>query len=70
MERINDTDAQNIEYNCEKSPAKVGMSALRTYNLLLKSCEWRYGRSVLSIRKVLGGDWIYDNCINQSFPPQ
>jgi len=39
MERINDTDAQNIEHNCERSAAKIGMGALRGYNLLLKSCE-------------------------------
>ena len=46
----------NIEHNYEKSATKVEMGALRAYNLLLKSCEWRYSRSVLSIRKVLGGD--------------
>lgn len=55
MRRMKDTDVQNIDQNRGWSFTKVEAVASRSYNLLLKSCEWGYGRSVLSIRKVVGG---------------
>lgn len=48
-------DVQNTEDNCERSFVKVEVGALQAYNLLLKSREWGYGRSVSGIRKVVGG---------------